>query len=258
MTQKAGKILFRKGGRDPISSTPLSQGLFRAMKGTLGYLGTSIRSLQDHPTTVCDCGCGLGDLSLFLKPRLGNSYLVGTDLSLVHLRVARRARYDDVVLCDVQFLPFRSKAFDCVFCLEVIEHFRKSESMEIISKLTGISRQLIVSTPNGFRERHIGDTGVNATDSRCKALGHPINEYHLCGWTSRELRNLGFDVRGSNGLNFPFLWRRGGEVFLAVSLLVDGFLPDQACTLVASHFDRAMEPGERAGDELGSHLGKPS
>ncbi len=222
--------------------TQLSQPLLRALKGTLGYLGTSIRSLQDHPVIICDCGCGLGDLSLFLKPRLGNSFLVGTDLSLAHLRVARRARYDDVVLCDVRFPPFRNNAFDCLFCLEVIEHFLKSESKQIIFGLTGIARQLIVSTPNGFREKFLGEIGEKATDSRCKALGRPINEFHLCGWTSRELRDLGFRVRGSNGLNFPFLWRRGAELFLAVSLLVDGFLPDQACTLVASYFERPAEP----------------
>jgi len=57
--------------------------------------------------TMLDVGCGDGTLDLIWRKRV--EYAVGLDIYLPALKRAKRY-HDDVVYCDIRFLPIRRKA----------------------------------------------------------------------------------------------------------------------------------------------------
>jgi ubiquinone/menaquinone biosynthesis C-methylase UbiE len=81
-------------------------------------------------STILDLGTGTGAWGIRLASRGFN--VVGIDISLAELRAARRnaARIQvsspvgsfDVVLGDVERLPFRNRAFDSCFCGGILHH----------------------------------------------------------------------------------------------------------------------------------------
>ena len=78
---------------------------------------------------------------------------------------------------------------DCVVALHVVEHLEKNDSLRLINQMhTWANKLIIIETPNGF----------------VKQKGTSENPYleHLCGYTVRELQQLGFKVTGTTGLKF--------------------------------------------------------
>jgi len=152
-----------------------------------------------HPgETVADVGCSDGRGSEVL----GRLNSTGFDIYEPALRQAvvwgRRRR---AVLADVRHLPARDSAFDVVVSLDVVEHFAKSEALELIAELERVARRLVVLlTPNGFVPQPPGED-------------EPWQE-HRCGFHATELEALGYAVTGRGG---PAAWRgpygsfRGGS-----------------------------------------------
>lgn len=85
---------------------------------------------------VLDVGCGDGAFFPYLIKRK-ICYYVGADLSLTGLRLAKsafnrlkkvKAAYD-LILCDGNFLPFRTGSLDIITNLEVLEHTSTPQDM---------------------------------------------------------------------------------------------------------------------------------
>ena len=146
-------------------------------------LNMAWRFLRKSSHTILDIGCGAGQPAKFLKSRRTLS-IVGVDIWLPALRQAQQTgSHDASVLADIRHLPFRSKSFDVVLALEVIEHLEKEASSEIIRRMEGIARkQVILTTPVGEQEQ-----------GTCK--GNPHQE-HKCFWNPIEIRKQGYKVRG--------------------------------------------------------------
>jgi len=84
-------------------------------------------------------------------------------------------------------MPARS--FDAVVALDVIEHFERSEGLQLLVAMERIARKrVIVFTPNGFLPQ--GEFDENPW------------QIHRSGWTPVDFVSRGYLVHGVNGARF--------------------------------------------------------
>ncbi|MHA1727880.1 MAG: glycosyltransferase [Promethearchaeota archaeon] len=154
----------------------ISRKLFR---NVLFYLK---RELSDC-YSVLDLGCGpyspIGACNV--------KFSLGVDLFKPYITESRRFNnHNQYKLADIRKITIKSKSFDAVVALEVIEHFTKKEGLELITKMQNwAKKKVIITTPNGF----IHQTSYNE---------NPLQE-HKSSWNVKELKNMGFKVRGLHG-----------------------------------------------------------
>jgi hypothetical protein len=113
-------------------------------------------------------------------------------------------------------LPFHDDSFDASVALDVIEHLTKDGGLQMIKEMKRVSKKVvIVMTPNGFLPQEADENPW---------------QRHLSGWSTREFRDLGFNVRGIRG--FRFL--RGERAKPVISPLALGVGISMASTPFAS------------------------
>jgi len=85
---------------------------------------------------VLDCTCGTGGCTTAIRERLGDeARLVGSDLSLGQLRMARRKRALSGVLlveADASRLPFRDAVFDSVFVPHAVHEMPRALRLAVL------------------------------------------------------------------------------------------------------------------------------
>lgn len=138
----------------------------------------AITSKLDRSTRSClDVGCGRGTFK-FIK----NLNSVGCDINLPSLMKAReKGYYNNLVRCDVRYLPFKPKSFDVAICVEVIEHLDKTDGIELLRQMEEIaSRQVIIMTPWGYFPMKEREDNPYLT--------------HRSGWLPQELQKMGYNV----------------------------------------------------------------
>lgn len=155
------------------------ESIFYRCFGADGVLGQVIRSGE----SILDVGCSDGRGSSLL----GEHVAAGTDIYLPALKSARQSgRRNQVTQADVRRLPFRSRSFDVVASLDVVEHFDKGEALILIGELERVARRAVVlMTPCGFMPQPAEED-------------EPWQE-HRCGFDAHELVDLGYRVRGQGG-----------------------------------------------------------
>jgi SAM-dependent methyltransferase len=136
--------------------------------------------------TVLDLGCGKNSpLQHCQVP-----YSVGVDIFEPYLKESKKKKIHDwYLLADIRKIELKSKSFDCVIAIEVIEHMPKEEGRKLIEKMENIARKkVIITTPNGFLPQARYDRDIFQT--------------HRSGWTIDEFKELGYEVKGIGGLKF--------------------------------------------------------
>jgi 2-polyprenyl-3-methyl-5-hydroxy-6-metoxy-1,4-benzoquinol methylase len=84
----------------------------------------------DKGAAILELGCGHGHFLYWLRQE-GYENLLGVDISGEQLELARRI-HPNVVEADlVGFLKNRQQLYDVIVALDVIEHFRKEEALEL-------------------------------------------------------------------------------------------------------------------------------
>jgi SAM-dependent methyltransferase len=136
---------------------------------------------------ILDVGCGIGETISRIKENLTyyeNYYILGVDIFIQYLEQCRTSgNHNDLILCDVRNLPIKSKSFDVVICLDVLEHLHDREAMALIKSMENIARKaIIIAIPVGAYVQAGFDN-------------NPYQE-HKSYWSPREMRALGFTVRG--------------------------------------------------------------
>ncbi len=146
----------------------------------------TIRKLSPtDATSVLEVGCGAGysmeELRTFFKE--GTTFTAcDIDPELVRLTKEKNPSVD-CQTASIYALPYADHSFDCVFCLEVLEHLEEPE--KALAELARVSKKYIIaSTPrepiwralNMARGKYLRDFG--------NTHGH-INH-----WSSRALRTL--------------------------------------------------------------------
>jgi hypothetical protein len=106
--------------------------------------------------------------------------------------------YDDVVLASATHLPFREMAFDTVLLLQVIEHLSKECGLQALNECERVGSQVLITTPVGFLPQRPYDNNPYQT--------------HVSGWTPKEMKKKGYEVRGFSGL-FVCWTQEGQPIF---------------------------------------------
>lgn len=166
--------------------------------------------------TVLDCGCGLGIWGHLIRI-WGNIRVsvIGVDNYKPYLRFCHNLNvYDDLVLADVSFLPFRDKAFQIVLACDVIEHLEEKRGHVFLTEIDRIcSLKAIVTTPNGFKP------GADA-------CAHIQSEIHRSRWRVNDFKAKGYKVHGIGlkymnfYMRFPHLWGGLRYMFTPLSYLI--------------------------------------
>lgn len=106
---------------------------------------------RDQGAAVLDLACGNGNLLYFFKER-GYRNLHGVDVSAEQVAQARRVVSDVVQASFADYLTNRDATFDLIVAMDVVEHLRKDEVLELFDACRRALRpggRLIVQTPNG-------------------------------------------------------------------------------------------------------------
>jgi SAM-dependent methyltransferase len=108
----------------------------------------SIMDLLPRKGSILDAGCGYGVFELSFLSQRKEFSVVGGDVSGKAVRSAKdRNPTNEFVQCDIEFLPFQNRAFDCVVATEVIEHVPNAE--RALEEIKRVSKDLLVATvPN--------------------------------------------------------------------------------------------------------------
>lgn len=137
--------------------------------------------------SVLDVGCGSNSP---LKNFSGRFYSEGVDAFLPSIEKSKEKgihnRYHKMDVLDIGN-KFGGNSFDCVVALDLIEHLGKKDGMKLISKMENIAgKKVIIFTPNGFvrQEEYDGNR----------------HQVHKSGWSVHEMKKMGYDVIGINGL----------------------------------------------------------
>ncbi len=141
-------------------------------------------------SSLLDGACGIGEWAGLLRTHLlqtAESYMVGLDLFRNNLRFAQKyVSYDDLVLADLRFLPFKTDSFQVCLAAEVIEHLKPEEGYSFLRDLERICfERVIVTTPNGSWPDH---------SIRYPNGEENIHEAHKSMWHTGDFNKTGYKV----------------------------------------------------------------
>ncbi len=171
--------------------------------------------------SVLDVGCGQASP---LAAAGFRGFAVGVDLAWSELRLAQtHGAHTALVRADATGVDrvFRRAAFDAVLALDVIEHLERDAALDLVAALEALARRrVVILTPNGFVEQP-------------PAPANPHQE-HRSGFTARDMRRLGYRVRGIRGLRWvcgsfaevrwrpALLWRRVADLAAPLVYMLPG------------------------------------
>lgn len=195
------------------------------------------RNLEDGQT-VLDVGCGKGETMKALTRRNKGLVATGADIYLPYLKEGQSLKTHKLyVQCDIRKLPFRRKSFATVLCCHVIEHLERQEGKNLINDMEELAdKQVIIVTPPYFSKEGP------------EARNEPY-QIHKSGWSPKELKKMGYKVRGHSFRGKWQLIPRSPEllkpiIYMAsiVTSLVTYFLPAIAGEMVCvKSIDRSKQ-----------------
>lgn len=133
--------------------------------------------------SVLDLGCGSNSSIQFCDI----PFSVGVELFEPYIKESKKKRiHNQYIKADIRHVEFKSKSFDAVLCVEVLEHLTKQDGHKLIKRIENWTRnKIIITTPNGYLWQDGYDNN--------------ILQEHKSGWMVEDLEKIGFKVYGMNG-----------------------------------------------------------
>jgi SAM-dependent methyltransferase len=145
--------------------------------------------------SVLEVGCGVGGI---ISQFQGVPLRMGVDINEVELQQAMDTHHNIVFeRVDITRLldRFQPRSFDAVFASDVLEHFEKDVSNDVLRQMEEVAALYVaVWSP-------MGPEGMDDFNRTCVEQGEPI--CHLCVITEEE-----FADRGYMTMTFPSYWSR--------------------------------------------------
>jgi len=138
--------------------------------------------------TLVDVGCGKGIVGALVRIYRKANRLVGIDIRQDYLDFCKKHNfYDEIYKVDLRRLPlpFRTKEFELVACVEVIEHLTKTEGNKLLGELERIAENVIISTPSYWHPNIKSE--------------NPFR-WHRSLWKIEDFKKRGYKVRGAGRL----------------------------------------------------------
>ena len=145
--------------------------------------------------SIADVGCGNGVFVNTLQIKKNHIEIVGIDRSLKALEYVQTKKVQGNIIK----LPFDNNRFDCVTCLEVLEHLSIEDYEKALDELTRVAgKYVIISVP--FNEK------LEEAHTQCPACKSIFNyEMHLRNFNETAFVHLlddyGFENRTFTKLN---------------------------------------------------------
>jgi SAM-dependent methyltransferase len=141
-------------------------------------------------TSLADIGCGNGVFGNYLKTKRPDLKIISIDRSETALAYVETEKS----LGDILNIPLDNESYDCVTCLQVLEHIPVSAYSKALSELARVSKKyLLISVP--YNE----DLRKNATE--CPACGSVFNaDLHLRSYSDEAMKAL-FESYGFRLIN---------------------------------------------------------
>ena len=139
--------------------------------------------------SLVDVGCGNGVFVNYLTNAKPQLEITGVDRSVTALTYVNTKKRE----ASIDELPFADKEFDCVTCLEVIEHLPETIYQKSLDELARVSKQVvIISVPNNEK--------LEDSYTKCPNCLSIFNyELHLRKFDKQKLQQLmsarGFDCK---------------------------------------------------------------
>ncbi len=184
------------------------------------FLARILNEIPLDTRTLIDVGCGRGIIGALMRIYREPKRLVGVDIFQPYLDFCKKFNlYDEVYCLDLTKLPrsFRSKEFDVVTCIEVLEHLAKKDGEKLLDEMERLAKLVIVTTPTTFFPQQDFD--------------HNPFQKHVSFWTLADFRKRNYDVKGFG----EFLIRRRRIRYISsfLSPLCQKWFPQFAVFLLA-------------------------
>jgi len=191
--------------------------------------------LDKKSSSILDIGCGKGEVTRAINLHRKRSFRIGVEIFASCAKYCKEEKvYDDCVISDIRYLPFRKKSFDSILCIEVIEHLEKNDGLQLINDLEEIARrQVIISTPViPFR--------LSSKEFDLDEFDGNVFQIHKSVWSPGEFRKQGYKVIGELPI-IPLIPKgRFLAWFLPLICLVY-FTPNKASSILCV---KNISPGE--------------
>lgn len=167
-------------------------------------LRETLKRLDINPTDkILDIGCGTGSLLQAIAENYPLAKVVGVDLRIEMLRIARNKQIKDsaLIASQARCLPFRSKSFDMVVSCNAFHYLRKSAEclVEIARVLKPQGRIVITDWCDDYIACRVCDLFLRVFNrAHFKTYGRRACEYLL--------RNAGYSNIQVERYKINWLW----------------------------------------------------
>jgi 2-polyprenyl-3-methyl-5-hydroxy-6-metoxy-1,4-benzoquinol methylase len=114
------------------------------------YYGTVLP--KDFSSKIIDIACGSGEIVYWLTEK-GYKNAEGIDISEEQVKLANSLGIKNVGQADLRdYLKNKSNYYDTIFAIDIIEHFKKDELVDVLKLIYDSLKEngvLIIKTPNG-------------------------------------------------------------------------------------------------------------
>ena len=136
--------------------------------------------LPQDITNLLDAGCGNGKFCNYtqnINPKIKITGLDSSNSALKHVLTNK-------IVGDITNIPFKDNEFDCITCLEVIEHLTVNNYKKALSELARVSNKyIIISVP--FNEK------IDKNVTKCPSCGTIFNtDLHFRNFNNNDLQIL--------------------------------------------------------------------
>lgn len=154
---------------------------------SIPYIIEFAREIVPKPNSILDVGVGFGKLGFLVREyyeaKEFNRFkkddwqinLIGIEIFKPYITELQKIIYNQIIIGDV-FEEIKTLGkFDITFLGDILEHFEKDMSYNLLDQLLKHTQYLIITTPNGFLKHEVA--------------GGNMHETHKSGWTLKDFNN---------------------------------------------------------------------